>query len=94
MKKGSNLVLRIMLLCYKSLKVPSDIEDSLVLALKCIDMSADVFEEHAIPMTKKERANMRGRRGNLNNEIGSFYQNRLRELLRKAADEEDEGEGR
>ena len=76
------------------IKVPSDIEDSLVLALKCIDMSSDVFEAHAIPMTKKERANMRGRRGNLNNEIASFYQNRLRELLRKAADQDDEGEGR
>ena len=46
-------------------------------------------------MTKKERSNLRGRLGNLNNELGSFYQNRAREWLRRSADagEDEETEG-
>ena len=42
-----------------------------------LQISAEVFETHKIPMTKKERSNLRGRLGNLNNELGSFYQNRV-----------------
>ena len=52
-----------------------------------------MFETQKIPMTKKERSNLRGRLGNLNNELGSFYQNRAREWLRRSADEDEETEG-
>ena len=60
-----------------------------------LQISAEVFETHKIPMTKKERSNLRGRLGNLNNELGSFYQNRAREWLRRSADagEDEETEG-
>ncbi len=56
------------------IKLPTDIEESLKLALDCMSLSRRLMEENGIECAAEDVNNWKARMGNVNNELGTFYQ--------------------